>query len=198
LKPQIIHTGQPIKGFPMRIIDSLKRVLVAISANKQRLAILGVGVLANQVFVYSFNYGIYPLVIYHYGPFKGYFIMVALSAIVCYLTILFYDWLKKDFLGIETIKEIKEYEGQHRTARFISSILKKSDLLAFLFLSIKYDPFITVVYMRKGAHKYDGLTKREWKIFTASLLVGDIYWTIVVFFSIQVITNAKAILKFIM
>jgi hypothetical protein len=112
------------------------------------------------------------------------------------LTILFYDWSKKDWLGIETLKELKEYDGKNRTALIISNLMQKSELFAFLFLSIKFDPFITVVYMRHGAHQYNGMTKREWKIFSISLVLGDICWTIVIYFWLTVAQNPKVIWDF--
>jgi hypothetical protein len=52
--------------------------------------------------------------------------------------------------------------------------MKKSDSIIFLFLSIKFDPFITTAYLRKGT--FSGMSKRDWKIFTGSLLFGNAYW----------------------
>ena len=42
------------------------------------------------------------------------------------------------------------------------------------------DPFVTTVYMRHGAGAYSGLSTRDWKIFWASVLVANLWWTIVV------------------
>lgn len=60
---------------------------------------------------------------------------------------------------------------------------KKSDHVVFLFLSIKFDPFITTAYMRHG--KFNGMTKRDWKIFTGSLLLGNVYWTLACYMGIM-------------
>ncbi len=49
---------------------------------------------------------------------------------------------------------------------FESMYVKKSDLLIFLFMSVKFDPFITA-YLRKG--KFSGMTRRDWTIFIGSL-----------------------------
>ena len=50
------------------------------------------------------------------------------------------------------------------------------------------DPFMTTAYLRRQEGAFNGLTRRDWDIFSASVLVGNAYWTarwtlIVVFFS---------------
>jgi MFS family permease len=157
---------------------------------KRRLAILGIGYLGNAIIVYGFDYFLYPYVIWKFGILKGGAVMTLLSFIICYVTILFYDWAKQDWLGIEIIKEVKEYNGKSMIGRFTSWILKKSEPVVLIFLSIKFDPFITTAYMRKGAEKYNGLGKRDWVIFMSSLFVGNVYWTFVAFTGVSVIEYA--------
>ena len=120
--------------------------------------------------------------------------MMILSFLVCYGTLLFYDWTKKDWIGIETLKEIRELEPKNKLGRFITKLVRKSNSLALIILSIQFDPFITVAYMRHGAHQYNGLSKRDWKIFFESLVIGNVYWTIVAFTGI---TMVQAIWHFI-
>lgn len=112
--------------------------------------------------------------------------MLFLSFVICYATFLFYDWSKKDWLGIETIKGLREYEGRRKTGKFVSWILRQSMPLALFILSIKFDPFITTVYLRPGAHNYAGLSQRDWKIFISSLLIGNGYWTLASFMGITI------------
>ncbi len=57
---------------------------------------------------YIFDYLLYPYVIYQRGPLWGGTVMMLLSAAACLTTVLIYDLVKKDLLGIEAIKEIKE------------------------------------------------------------------------------------------
>jgi hypothetical protein len=52
---------------------------------------------------------------------------------------------------------------------------------------MKFDPFIAVIFMRKGAHKYDGLSAREWKMFALSILIGDLYWSIITFSGVSLV-----------
>lgn len=157
-------------------------IVVGISTAKERIAVLGVGLLANWLMVNGFNYLLYPFIIWKLGILNGGIAMTVLSFLVCYATLLFYDWSKKDWLGIETIKDVKSYDGNKKIGRLTSWIMRKSDPVIFLFLSIKFDPFITTAYMRHG--KFNGMGRREWAIFMGSLLISNVYWTLACFMGI--------------
>lgn len=154
---------------------------------KKRLGIWGVGHTVNWTIDFFFNFVLYPFVIWKLGVLGGGIVMIFLSFLICYAIIIFYDWAKKDWLGIETIKEVKEYNGKSLIGKFTSWIMKKSDPILLLFLSIQFDPFITTAYMRRGAHQYSGMSKRDWKIFMSSLVIGNAYWTIVAFAGVTII-----------
>jgi hypothetical protein len=156
---------------------------VAISTSKERIAILGIGLLANWLMVNGFNLLLYPFIIWKLGILNGGFVMTILSFLVCYATLLFYDWSKKDWLGIETIKDVKNYDGSKKVGKLTAWIMQKSDPVIFLFLSIKFDSFITTAYMRQG--KYSGMGKREWAIFMGSLLISNIYWILACYMGIS-------------
>lgn len=111
--------------------------------------------------------------------------MSILSFIACLLTLLFYDWSKRDWLGIEAIKELKHYEGDGWFRRGLAWLLKKGDPFACIVLSIKCDPFITTAYLRHGA--FNGMTRRDWKIFVASWLIGNVYWSLACFGGVSVL-----------
>ncbi len=112
---------------------------------QKRILELFVGYTGNWIIVYLFDFGLYPLVIWKLGLLWGGIVMSILSFLICFLTLLFYDWSKRDWLGIEAIKELKSYEGNKWFRRQLSRLLKGSDLLACVVLSIKFDPFITTV-----------------------------------------------------
>lgn len=152
---------------------------------RERLGILGIGLLGNQFIAYGFNWVLYPFVIWKFGLIFGFFIMSFLSFLVCYGLVLFYDWSKRDWLGIEMIKELREYSGNATFGKIFSWIMNRGGLVALIFLSIKFDPFIATVYMRKGAGKFDGMKRRDWTIFFSSLVIGGIYWAILVFTGIS-------------
>ena len=56
-----------------------------------------------------------------------------------------------------------------------------------VFLSIKEDAFVTVIYMRHGSHQYNGMTRRDWKIFFTSLAIANIYWTVAAYMGISLV-----------
>lgn len=149
-----------------------------------RLAELALGLSTNQLIVWSFDYFLYPFVIYKFGILKGGIVMTFASFLTCLATIKFYDWSKRDWLCIEAIKSLKEYGGDKQVGRLTSWLLKQSDPIVFLYLSIQRDPFITTAYLRKGAHQFDGMSKRDWKIFMGSLILGNAYWTLACYMGI--------------
>ena len=153
----------------------------------QRIGFFGVGHIANQLQIWGFDYVLYPFVIWRLGLFVGALVMTLLSFGVCYGFLRFYDWSGKDWLGIETLKSVKESESKSRIAQFSSWILRKGNSAAFFFLAIKFDPFITTAYMRHGSHRFNGLSRRDWRIFLGSLLIGNVYWTFTVFAGISIV-----------
>lgn len=143
-----------------------------------RCAVLGIGLLAHWAMCSGFDYLLYPFVIFKMGLIGGGIIMLVLCFTVCYATFRFYDRSKHDWLGIETMKEIREDAGQRKSNKLASWILRQSTPVALLLLSMKFDPFVTTAYLRSGAHNYSGLSHRDWKIFLSSLLIGNGYWTL--------------------
>lgn len=143
---------------------------------------LSIGLAAKYLGDRAFDYLLYPFVIFKLGILKGGIVMTFLSFLACIGTMKFYDWSKRDWLGIETIKDLKSYSGNRTIRRFSSWLLSKSDPVVFLFSSIWYDPFITTVYLRRG--KFNGMSRRDWKIFSGSLILGNAYWTLACFMGI--------------
>ncbi len=152
---------------------------------KQRISELALGYTVNTAIVYTFDFALYPFVIYWLGLGVGFVVMAILSFVICWLTMLFYDWSKRDWLGIEAIKEFKNYEGTSRSARFASWIMRKSDPVACILLSIKFDPFIVTVYLRRG--RFGGMNRTDWRNFLLSWFVGNIYWSVICFTGISAI-----------
>ncbi|MBI4686205.1 MAG: hypothetical protein HY756_00185 [Nitrospirae bacterium] len=153
---------------------------------KDRFAWLPLGLSAKWLSDKAFDYVLYPYVIYKTGILTGGIVMTFLSFITCFLTIKLYDITKKDWLGIESIKEVKNYDGKHKAGRLASWMLKHGEPAAFAFLSIQYDPFITTAYMRHGAFQFNGMTKRDWKIFLGSVIIANGYWTLACYTGITV------------
>ena len=146
---------------------------------KKRIGELALGQTVNLLIVWGFDFGLYPLVIFWLGLRWGFVTMAIVSFIVCWLTLKFYDWSKRDWLGIEAIKGLKNYDGQIRSARWLGWVLRKSDPVACVLLSIKLDPFIVTAYLRRG--HFGGMTPRDWRIFLLSWLIGNTSWSLLCF-----------------
>ncbi len=146
---------------------------------KERIGVLGLGYLGNAIVDKMINWGVDPLIVLvlnsGVGGFKGMALTWAalsiVSFIACYATLLFYDWSKTDWLGIEATKELKEDQGDGWIKRLVARFLRLGDNFALVALSVVTDPFIVVAYMRHGANQYNGMTKRDWKIFLVSIVI---------------------------
>ncbi len=153
----------------------------------KRLGVAGVGLSAAWAVGVGFDFVLYTYIIYTYGILFGGLIMIVLSFIFDYATMRFYDWSRKDWLGIETLKELKESSPESMIGRIIAWVMKKSDPVAMVVLSINFSPFVVVTYMRHGAHQYNGLSKRDWWIFITSTIIGNVYWTLAVYMGITLV-----------
>ena len=165
-------------------------VAVNLPGYRERAAILGIGLLGNSLITNGFDFVLYPWVIWQLGPLHGAAMMTVLSFLICYAYFLFYDWAKKDWLGIETIKALKEYAGDSYFARALQWAVKKGDAALLVILSVWTDPFVTVAYLRQGAHQYNGLSARDWKIFMLSLVIGNGYWSVLLITGISAAEHA--------
>ncbi len=148
---------------------------------------VAVGHGTKQVEEVLFDWILYGTVVgyttYTYGPVMGsiygYLIMAPLSALVCLAYIKLYDWAKIDWFGFEAVKGAKEdLEGDGWWKRTVRKLVRLGDVPAFFILSINSDPFMVTVYLRKGSKEYNGLSSRDWKIFWASVLFSNAYWTL--------------------
>lgn len=148
---------------------------------------VAVGHGAKQVEEVLFDWILYGTVvgftIYVYGPvwgsLLGFLIMAPLSALVCWLYLQFYDWAKIDWFGFEAVKNVREdLEGDSWWKRLLRRLVRMGDVPAFFVLSINSDPFMVTVYLRRGSGEFNGMTGRDWKIFWASVLFSNAYWTL--------------------
>lgn len=156
-------------------------------SRRTRIAMLLVGLTVKDLTDRAFDYLLYPLVIYNLGILKGGLVMTCLASVVNILTLKFYDWSKRDWLGIETIKGMKDYSGVSKLGKFAAWILRRSEPVVMVFLSIKEDPFITLVYMRHGSHQYNGMSSRDWRIFLSSVIISNVYWTLAAYMGISAV-----------
>ena len=147
-----------------------------IASPKERFGILGIGLTTVHITNRLWNYLLYLFVIWQLGVVFGGIIMTILSMDLCLVMLYLYDWTKKDWLGIETIKSVRELSSESWFGRIASWILKKGDPAALVFLSLMFDPFITTAYMRRGSHQYNGMNRRDWATFLSSGLISNLWW----------------------
>lgn len=145
------------------------------------LSTLFIGHVANFFMTEGFDFIIYPMVIAYFGLVKGAAIMWVLSFLLCYGTILFYNWSKTDWLGIEMVKETLDVEHSSLFVRLLAKANHYGKWAVLIFLSITTDPFICVIYMRRSSHGYHHMNKRDWTVFWLSFIISNLWWTFAVF-----------------
>ena len=151
---------------------------------KEKCTLIGISHIVNKLLVYPFEYVLYPYVIWKCGLIKGAIIMTLLSLLFCWATIVFYNWAKTDFLGIEILKEVREYRGFNVFGKLFGWFLTKSDIGAFFFLST-YDPFMAFVYMRKSCEAFSKMKGRDWLLLISSVVIGNVYWAIAMYLGVS-------------
>jgi hypothetical protein len=67
----------------------------------------------------------------------------------------------------------------------IVKILRKSNVILFIFLSIYFNPFVAVAFNRKGNFAYNGLSARDWRLFILSVIISNGFWSTTVFAGIS-------------
>jgi len=139
------------------------------------------------VLLYGFDYVLYPFVIWKLGLLIGGTMMALLSLVTCLLTLWFYDWSKRDWLGIEAVKQLRDGEAKTRWRRVLAWELVRGDVPACVALAVWSDPFITTACLRRGA--FNGMTHRDWRIFFASWLIGNGWWALACFGGIEVVSQ---------
>lgn len=177
----------------------MRNLAARIAAFKKsgRTATIAFGQSVSLVSDHLFDNLLYPAMILWLGPLLGGAVMTLASAFLC-LWILkkFYIGTEADWFGIKLIKEVselgpnkmkavKERKGWKKYALWLPSkfallvfwFVRKGDIPAFFALNIYLDPFYATAWL----HKMNGegkMTRRDWDIFLASVLVSNGYWTL--------------------
>lgn len=134
-----------------------------------------------SVFSWIYDFPVYSWVIWKLGPLYGGLSMALLSVPLDLFTLKFYDWSQQDWFAIEYLKSIKNYEGSNIVKKFLRWVLTSTPTpVQVFFLSFKFNSFVVTVLLRDGAYSYAPLTRRDWKIFWGSFLVGQAYWIVTI------------------
>jgi len=151
--------------------------------NKVLLWTSGLG--SYYVFSWVYDYVVVSFFLIYLGLIKGAIVVMILSALVDLATMRFYDWLKKDWLALETIKDLEKNPGI--AGRIFNFVRGKGTFLTIIILSLTSNAFVVTAYMRKGSHQYNGMTLRDWLIFISSSFLINLYWVFIVGGGIELI-----------
>jgi hypothetical protein len=154
-----------------------------------RLCVLVAGYTGNQLQVWLFDYVLYPFVIWRAGLGWGLLIMAVLSFLLCWSMLRFYDWSGQDWLGIEAVKRLRESRDSTGWRGRLGRLLRRSDLLAFVVLSLRFDPLITTLYLRPAERAFRGLSGSDWRLFVASVALSNVYWSLVAYGGIELVRS---------
>jgi len=143
----------------------------------RRLAQIGIGHSLYAAFCWLFDHVLYVYVVYTLGKLLGGAIMTAASLLICIATLVIYERMKIDWVGAGLLNEMAAKQRRSPVDRLLIWATRQNNVVVFLILCALSDPFITTAYLRGGA--FDGLRKRDWQIFCASVLVSNLYWIFV-------------------
>jgi len=150
-----------------------------------RILLFLTGATTFTIINYSFDFVLYPFALYQLGVVVGFFTMMFLSFLFCWGYFIIYDYLKRDFLGIEYSKEKMNsiINSQNRVGLKLLAvkILRKSNSVLFIFLTIYFNPFVAVAFNRKGNFAYNGLSLLDWRLFILSVIISNGFWATTVF-----------------
>lgn len=141
-----------------------------------RVKIIVTGHALYATFSWLFDNVLYPWVVYRLGLVVGGSVMTLLSLITCAVTLLFYERMGIDWVGAGSIARLSAHPNPSWWQRIILWADRRGAAFVFVALCILQDPFITTAYFRQG--RFDGLQRRDWRIFFASGIIANFYWTL--------------------
>lgn len=144
----------------------------------KNIKLWGTGIGSYYIFSWAYDYVIVSFFLLYLGFLRGMIVVVILSMIVDYATMKFYDWFKKDWLALESIKKLEDKKDViGKLFRFVRG---KGVVLTIIILSLTSNAFIVTAYVRKGINLYNGLSRRDWIVFFTSSILTNIYWIFVI------------------
>lgn len=142
---------------------------------KGRIAAIGLGHTADILMTKGYTWLVVTNLMAWFHPVTAVAINLVCSFLLCLLTLKFYDWAKRDWLGLETLKEVRETRYENILARSFSWVLRRGDWVGMIALAFVKDAFYCTAWMRKGAHRYNGMNRRDWGVFITALLISTLW-----------------------
>jgi hypothetical protein len=118
---------------------------------------------------------LWPAVMLWQGPIAGGITMFWVALLGNLILIWAYDKIKKDVLAFEDLRGLMEQEQKGFFKRLMAKTIKVGRVPAFVVISF-YDPFLSVIFMRRGVGKYT-MEKRDWGYFGLAMMIACVGWT---------------------
>ncbi len=118
---------------------------------------------------------LWPAVMLWQGAIIGGVVMFWITLLNNLILIWAYDKIKKDIFAFEALRTLTEQEQTGVGKRLLARLIKAGKIPAFIAISF-YDPFLSVIYMRKGVEKY-AMGKRDWGYFGLAMIIACVGWT---------------------
>ena len=144
----------------------------------KNIKLWGAGISSYYFITWIYDYIVVSFLLIYLGLIKGTIVVIILSMLVDLGTMKFYDWLKKDWLALESIKDLENQKGF--IGKLFNFVRGKGVMLTIIVLSLTSNAFVVTAYLRKGISEYNGMGFRDWVIFISSSLLINLYWVFVV------------------
>lgn len=118
---------------------------------------------------------LWPAIVFWFGPWQGGIIMTIIALVINLAMIWAYDLLKLDLFAFETLREFSKNEKKGILAKIVTKIMSWGKIPAYIAISF-YDPFLSVIYMRRDVGKYQ-MEWRDWGFFFLSMFIACAGWT---------------------
>jgi hypothetical protein len=157
-----------------------------------RLAQVSAGHTLYAAFNWVFDNVLYVYAVFTLGVFRGGALMMTLSLLQCALTLLVYQRMRIDWVGVGWLADIRRKTLRSRAEETLVWASNRHPALIFTALCILQDPFITTAYFKQGSFLL--LKSRDWVVFLAAVVVSNVYW---IFAAALIGQTVAALWKFI-
>lgn len=157
---------------------TIKQWVAAIRNHQGRLALAITGQLLYNAFNAVVDFMLCPALVLWLGLINGGLAYLAIALVIDLTTMIAYDRIKKDFLGLELVKELRGFIGRKllRSQQKIAELPMAAKMAIVLLISWRLNPFQVVVFMRHANEYRSGMTREEHWIFWVSYVWGNLLW----------------------
>lgn len=161
---------------------TLKKWTAVIRARKEQMVLAVVGQSLYRIFNYFVDFVFCPALILWLGIIWGGGVYMVSTLILDLVSVVLYDRVGKDLLGLELGKELRGWIGEKilRSQRKISELSLWGKVFVVLGLSLILNPFQVVVFMRQTHEYRQKMNSADYFIFWTSYLGGNLYWVLLV------------------